>query len=156
MVSKFVKIIPKGLVSIVTALIICYLSLANNPLDVNKIHLFAGADKVAHAIMYFALTTAFIFDYLKFIYPHHTKLNKELALGFASIVFGVLMEAGQGLMDTGRDMSFMDGCFNAVGAILAFLIFHYFLMKRVRGYLRVHHYHRHHSHSLPFVADEKG
>lgn len=144
--KKFFKLLPVGLVSFIATAFVAYMSLSVNPMDVNDLPLFPGADKIAHIILYYFLTLAYIFDYSNHIYPHHIKLNIELALCASAFVLGVLMEAGQGFLDMGRSMSFYDGIANLVGVLLCFISEKLFIMKWYRDIMRTpHHHHYHHS-----------
>ena len=79
--AKFLKIIPNWVISTVVLLLIIYISLDSNPLDINSIILFEGADKLIHFIMYFVLCSAYIIDYAKSRMPHHTKIGPEISFG---------------------------------------------------------------------------
>ena len=76
--KNFIKSIPVGVLSALMILIVAYLSLDPDPLGEHDFHLFPGADKVAHFLMYLVTACIFIFDYAKFKLPHHTKWNLEL------------------------------------------------------------------------------
>ena len=143
---KFLKTIPTGMPSLLALVLLAYLSLAPNPFDVNEVHLFAGADKLVHVLMYGGTTLAFLFDYAKHRLPHHTKINIELALTATAMVIGIVMEILQLVMRLGRSFDFNDMVANCVGAALAMVAAHFWLIPVFRHSMLRYHHHRHHHH----------
>lgn len=141
---RFIKKIPAGLTSAIVTVLVLYFSLSAHPIGAEKIMWFKGADKMWHFIMYFVLTCIYYMDYIKYKYPHHTKLNGEaLAVAFA-IVLGGVLEVLQGLSGK-RTMDSADFWANTAGAIAAFLFVKFYFMSVFRRYLKPRHHH--HSHS---------
>lgn len=126
--------------------IILYLSLVKDPVPQPEILLFNGADKVAHVLMYLGATLVFILDYAKYRLPHHSRLNKELAITAGASMLGLLMEIAQLLMSNGRSYEISDWYADTAGAVAAFIIYRPWLMHKMRRYfLRMPRHHRHHS-----------
>lgn len=96
---------PVGILSAVFTLVILYLSLDPDPIKQPSFLSFYGADKIVHFLMYFALTSAYLFDYVILKYPHRTRTNKELALTAVAILLGGLIEVLQLYMGLGRSRS---------------------------------------------------
>ncbi len=144
---KLIKSIPAGIASALTCLLIAYLSLDPNPLDINDVPLFPGSDKLLHAIMYCCATVVFLLDYAKSRLPHHTKINNEVAITAATMVFGFVMEILQLVMRMGRSYDMLDVVANCIGAAMGFVAVRYWLMHRFRHMMLKHkHHHHHHSH----------
>lgn len=148
-IAKFYKAIPVWVTSIIILIIIAYCSLDSNPLDINSIKLFEGADKVIHFIMYFTLCTAFIFDYAKTRLPHHTKFSSEAAFTTFAFLIGFIMEILQAKISEFRVFDINDIIANTLGAVTALIIIKVWLMHKFRKamvplYVRRHHHHHHH------------
>ena len=148
--AKLLKVLPNWVLSTIVLLLIAYLTLDSNPLDINRYKLFKGADKIIHFIMYFALCSAYIIDYAKSRMPHHTKVGTELVFCFLCIAFGLLFEILQTVLTECRTYDPYDIIANAIGAIVAFLLFHFWALHQLRRYmvpLYMHRQHHHHHHS---------
>lgn len=145
--KKFILAIPVGVPSSIIIILITYLSLASNPLDINDISMFPGFDKLAHVIMYFGATCVFILDWANFKMPHHTKLNSELALTTFAILLGGLMEIAQLVMAQGRSFEVSDWFADIFGALAGWATIHFWFMHIFRKYLlrTSSHKHRHHN-----------
>ncbi|MBR5101923.1 MAG: VanZ family protein [Muribaculaceae bacterium] len=130
--KRFFLVIPNWTLSILGTLLVSYLSLAHDPFNLSRLHLFLSADKLAHFAMYFVLNAIYIFEYAKFVMPHHTRLNKELAITTWSALFGGFMEIGQLIMRNGRCFDYDDWIADALGAIVAFIVIRKWLMKHFR------------------------
>ena len=149
--AKFYKKIPSWVTSIIVMLSIAYVSLDPNPMDINSIKLFKGADKVVHFIMYFTLCSAFIFDYAKSRMPHHTKFSSEAAFTTFAFLYGLIMEILQAKLSEFRVFDVLDITANTMGALAALIIIKLWLMHIFRKamvplYVSRRH-HRHHSHT---------
>lgn len=98
-------------------LIIALLSLMPGN-ELPQIPLFAGADKLVHAVMYAGLAVLLIRPLLqlKFVYPYWFAVAISLAIG------GVI-EIVQGSLATGRSGSWFDFWANLGGALLGILFF---------------------------------
>ena len=146
--AKLIKAIPNWVLSTIVLLLIAYLTLDSNPLDINRYKLFEGADMIIHLMMYFALCSAYIIDYAKSRMPHHTKVSTELVFCFLCIAIGLLFEILQSVITDSRTYARYDVISNTAGAIVAFLMFHFWAMHKLRRYLvplSVPHHHPHSS-----------
>lgn len=146
--ARLYKWIPCGLSTVVVVGLIAYLSLDADPIGTSRVHLFRGADKVVHVIMYFVLSVVAVLDCAKPRLPHHLSLSVELAAVASAALFGVLMEICQGLMNQGRGMDYHDMIANAAGALLALGLLRWRLMHLFRRavvplYLHCHNRRRH-------------
>ena len=130
---------PVGILSAVFTLVILYLSLDPDPIKQPSFLSFYGADKIVHFLMYFALTSAYLFDYVILKYPHRTRTNKELALTAVAILLGGLIEVLQLYMGLGRSMSMGDFLADAAGAIIGLLFLKYCIIKKIRNIKHSHH-----------------
>lgn len=131
--KNFILSIPKGVPTIVMILVACYFSFAKNPLGLNAFRgSFPYAPQVGHLILYFFVALVFILDYAKSRLPHHSKINQEIGIAVAAAVLSLVLEIM--LM-----WSFTDNLQNvfasAIGALLAFLFYHFWLLHPMRHYL---------------------
>lgn len=105
-------------VSIVTALIL-YLTLFPDPLPEDTPPLFAGADKIVHAIMFWAMATAWMFDQYR---RHHTLSSRSMAIIISiTIALGGGVEMAQQLMGLGRGAELTDFVADCAGVTVASL-----------------------------------
>lgn len=104
----------KNILTILTALAILYLSLAGAG-SFQKVRIgIPHIDKVVHACMYFALTTAIIIENRKYL-----PLTKLISVALiAPLLYGILMEFLQMLTPT-RTGSFADALFDFAGILVA-------------------------------------
>lgn len=144
--KRLIKAIPVGLMSVLMILLVAYLSLDPNPLGEQQLQLFAGADKVAHFVLYLVTASVFIIDYAKFKLPHHTKLNLELLFMCCAMLLGLLMEIGQLILTNGRDYDVNDLVANCLGAATGFAWMHWYGLQKSRRWLLRSGYYRHHHH----------
>ena len=142
--KNLIKSIPVGGFSALMILLVAYLSLDPDPLGEQKLQLFAGADKVAHFLLYLFTACVFIFDYAKFKLPHHTKLNHELLFMCCAMLLGLLMEIGQLALSNGRVYDNVDLVANCLGAAAGFGWMHWRGLKKLRRWLLHSRHHRHH------------
>ena len=131
--KNFILSIPKGVPSILMILMACYFTFSKNPLGLNAFrNAFPYAPQIGHLVLYFIICLVFILDYAKARLPHHSKLNQELGITVATGVLSLLMEIS--LM-----WSFNDNLKNVfasvIGAGLAFLFYHFWLLHPMRHYL---------------------
>ncbi len=124
--------IPSWLSSAIVLSLTIYASLNDDPLRGHDFMLFKGADKCIQFLMYFAFTSALMFDYTKSKLPHHTKLNIELVLTFTSIVIGVVLEVLQSLLTDTRAFDAFDMIANSLGSICAFFAMRFWFCKKFR------------------------
>ena len=132
-INVIINRIPKGLMSLLIVMIVAYLSLDKNPFDANEVHLFEGADKVVHCIMYWVMTLIFMIDWAKFRYPKKiTVLSMWVCVALA-FAYSLLMEYLQDAMKLGRAASTNDAIANFIGTLLGFLLMKYVFFKRLYG-----------------------
>lgn len=141
-----IKIIPTWISSAIVFALIAYISLDSNPMDINRIKLFPGADKIIHFIMYFTFCTILILDYAKSKMPHHTKLNSEIAFTTFAFATGLAFEVLQGTITESRTFDVYDIMANTIGAISGFLFLKIWLMHKFRKLIVPLYQHRHHHH----------
>ena len=98
---------------------ILWLTLAPHPVPETQIELFEGADKVVHAIMFFALAFALIFDL--WIGKRKVSLITCLYAALAVTAFAAVDEWAQGAMGLGRTSDLLDFFADCSGILLALL-----------------------------------
>ena len=111
--------VKKNILSILVALIILYLSLANSE-TFKKVPLIdiPNFDKVIHFLMYFGLMSVIIFENRRTI-----KSNKQLFLvALIPLFYGILMELLQSALTSTRSCSFFDAVFNSIGIVVSILL----------------------------------
>lgn len=114
-----------------TALIagaILWLTLAPHPLPENDVQWFEGADKVVHAIMFFALTTAVLFDYRSGV--KSVRLKSVVSFSVGVVVFAALDEWAQGLMNMGRTTDPVDFLADCIGILVSSSLFSFIYIRR--------------------------
>jgi VanZ family protein len=111
--------IKKYKLTILVALIILYLSLANSQ-TFEKIPLvdIPDFDKVVHLGMYFVLMSVFIFENRKPI----INTSQLFLTGLIPLFYGVLMEILQATLTITRSGSFFDALADAAGVLLSILL----------------------------------
>lgn len=132
--KSFILSIPKGIPSLVMVLVVIFFTFAKNPLGINAFNVFPGAALVGHFILYFLLALVFILDYAKARLPHHSKINQEMVLSATAAVFSMLMEIGR-MWKTGFNYDLNNIFAASLGAIVAFLFYHFWLLHPMRHYL---------------------
>lgn len=133
--KKFLVKIPSGVLSGICIFVILYLTLAPKPLPDMDLKL-NYPDKIAHLLMFLIATCVFYFDYIKYRYPRHPRLDVFVAITLSSVIFGGLIELLQELMVMGRHQDIYDFVFNSIGAVLAFVIAELFLLKPCRSFIK--------------------
>lgn len=108
--------IKKNIFPIVIALVILILSITDSG-NFNKIRIshFRNADKIAHLLMYSALTFSLVL-------ANRNRLSKPLnyiVLALVPLFYGFLIEMAQKFFTTSRSGDFLDLCFNIIGITLA-------------------------------------
>jgi hypothetical protein len=113
------KMIKKNIFTILVALIILYLSLANSDTFENiPLVDLPDFDKVVHLGMYFVLMSVIIYENRKTI-----KSTPGLFLtGLIPLSYGILMEILQATLTVTRSGSVFDALADAVGVILSILL----------------------------------
>ena len=124
------KLLKKNIFSLITALIILYLSLA--PSDTfNKVSVFdlPFIDKIVHLCMYFGLTIVLLYENRSMM-----KRTKNLfLLSIIPFVYGILMEFLQSWLTETRHAEFFDALFDLFGILLALIswrLFFYLSRKK--------------------------
>ena len=134
--KSFILSIPNGLLSVIMILIVVFFTFANNPLGIKSLNIFPYAEQVGHLILYFITALVIIIDYAKSRLPHHSKINQEMAIAAMSGVLALVMEIGLMFYTRGHDDFQSENVFAAsIGAILAFLFYHFWLLHPFRHYL---------------------
>jgi VanZ family protein len=111
--------IKKNKFTILVALIILYLSLANSQ-TFEKIPLvdIPDFDKVVHLGMYFVLMSVLIFENRKTL----IKTSRLFLTGLIPLFYGILMEILQSTITLTRSGSFFDALADAAGVLFSILL----------------------------------
>ena len=122
------QIIKRGafVPTIVVLAVITYLSLAQDPVHTQGLHLFEGADKVVHGCMYLALVVVGSYDLYR---VGRFSIGGSLGWMVAAVVWGGVMELLQGAMGRGRSADWLDFAANSCGAVVGFLLSLYVLPR---------------------------
>jgi VanZ family protein len=120
--------IKKNIFTILVALIIMYLSLANSH-TFDKIPLVdvPDFDKVVHLGMYFGLMSVIILENRKTI----ISTVGLFLIGVIPLLYGILMEILQSMFTITRSGSIYDAIADAAGVLLSILL--WFWIKRVKN-----------------------
>lgn len=132
--KSFLLSIPKGLPSAIMILLMLFFTFGDNPLGVNSLKVFPYAEQVGHLVLYFFIALVFILDYAKARLPHHSKINQEIVLAATAGALALIMEIGL-MWKTGYNYDLKNIYAGAVGALLAFLFYHFWLLHPMRHYL---------------------
>jgi VanZ family protein len=111
--------LKKNILSVVTALVILYLSLASADTFSKVSHFgFPHFDKVVHICMYFGLMIVILFE-------NRFSLKNNRGMIFLSIIplsYGILMELLQSWLTTTRTGDIMDALFDLAGILVAVIV----------------------------------
>ena len=120
--------IKKNIFSILVALIILYLRLANSHTfdKVSSIIDFPNIDKVVHFGMYFSLMMVLVFENRKII----KGFRNLFIIGLIPFSFGILMEILQATLTVTRTGSVFDALANGAGILVS--IFLWLLIKPLK------------------------
>ncbi len=114
--------------------LVFFFTFTKNPLGINNLKIFPHAPLVGHFILYFLTALVFILDYAKSRLPHHSKINQEIAFAAVAAVMSLVMEIG--VMWKTNGFYDMNNVYAAtLGAALAFLFYHYWMLHPFRHYL---------------------
>jgi hypothetical protein len=102
---------------------------------VNALKVFPYAEQVGHMILYFIVALAFILDYAKARLPHHSKINQEIVLAATASVLALVMEISLMFYTAGLNYDLFNWGAATVGAAIAFLFYHFWLLHPMRHYL---------------------
>lgn len=128
---RFFKIWP-FVPTVLVFLVIAYLSLAEDPVHAEEIHLFEGADKVVHGCMYLGLVLVGCYDLYRLGFGFTP--GRLVAWLLVAIAWGGLMELLQGAMTLGRSADWFDFLANSCGALLGLLLGVWCLPRLFRRY----------------------
>ena len=113
------KMIKKNILSIIVALVIMYLSLANaHTFDKVTFFNFPGSDKIVHFCMYFGFMSVIIFENRKTI----KSTGQLFLIALIPFFYGVLMEILQSSLTTTRFGDVNDALANSVGIVVSLLL----------------------------------
>jgi VanZ family protein len=112
--------IKKNILSISTALVILYLSLASSE-TINKIPVFhfQGEDKIVHFVMYAFFTGVLLFENRNRIETGH----RLILFALIPFIFGASLELMQSLFTTTRSGSIFDLLANVSGILFSVIIY---------------------------------
>lgn len=117
-INSLLQYIPPYQPTIAVLVAVLYLTLLPQPLGEEEIHLFEGADKVIHFIMFGGLTGTFIFD--RWRIGHPLCVWQALLVALCSALLGALVEYLQYAMHFGRTGNDpMDVLANSIGSFTA-------------------------------------
>lgn len=123
--NKFLLKAPPYLATIVVTMSIIYLTLFPHPLPDGTPTLFPHADKIVHALMFWAFYTSFAIDRSReqFKDGAPTRLSgKWLSIIIATtITFGLAVEIAQSAMNLGRGGDLLDFLADIAGTLVASL-----------------------------------
>ncbi len=115
---KIIENIPPYQPTVAVLIAILYLTLLPQPLGEEDIHLFEGADKVVHFIMFGGLTGTYIFDRYRLSQP--LGIRGALLAALCSSLLGAVVEYLQYAMHMGRaGNDLYDALANTAGAFCA-------------------------------------
>lgn len=116
--------IKKNIFSILVAMIIMYLSLANAK-TFESISIFDSIpnfDKFVHVAMYFGLMSAILIEHRNSLQSR----RQSLIVGLIPFSYGVLMEILQSTLTQTRTGSVFDAMADAIGILISILIWFWF------------------------------
>lgn len=133
--KSFLLSIPKGVPSAIMIALVLFFTFTPNPLNINALKVFPFAEQVGHFVLYFVTALVFIFDYAKARLPHHSKVNKEIALAAIAATLSLAMEIALMIYTNGFNYDITNVYAAVVGAALAFVFYHFWLFHPFRHYL---------------------
>jgi VanZ family protein len=111
--------LKKNKFSIVSALVIMYLSLASSQsFDKVTFITIPHIDKIVHFGMYFGLMSVIILENRKIIY----KTGHLFLIGLIPLLYGIILEIMQSTLTLTRTGSFYDAFFNCAGILVSILL----------------------------------
>jgi VanZ family protein len=119
--------LKKKFFSLLVALIILYLSLANSR-SFDKVPLFEIPyfDKLVHFAMYFGLMLVIIFENRKYI----TSTRQLMLISTIPLIYGVVLEIMQAVLTSTRSGNILDALADGAGIFAAVLIGSVYLKRR--------------------------
>ncbi len=124
--------VKKNLISVLVALIIMYLSLANsNTFDKVSLFKIPYIDKIAHFSMYFLLMSTIIILNRNSI----NSIKNLFLIALIPMFYGIVIEILQITVTSSRSGNFLDIVFNSAGILLSILL--WILIKPlIKEYIR--------------------
>lgn len=110
--------LPSWVLSLLTTLVILWLTLMPDPLGDNTPILFPGADKVVHALMFGFLTVMILTDFSRKRGWRAAGRKTVAASALFSSLMGILIEVLQKVMDLGRGFEIADMMADITGAVI--------------------------------------
>lgn len=120
-ILKAIRIIPKGVCTLLTTALILWLTLAPHPVGDLDVPLFPGIDKVVHAIMFGWLTLMLCLDINKFT-DKTPSVRAVWMSAIAASLSGIGIEWLQNATELGRSFELADIGADCGGALLAAII----------------------------------
>ena len=117
--KRFLSKIPTGVLTVIVFAAIMWFTLVPHPTGKMSLSLFPGADKIAHGVMFFALTAALLTDIMKKQRWQALGLPVIGLTAFVTTIAGVIIEIAQRKMGLGRSFETLDIIADAAGAFLA-------------------------------------
>lgn len=117
-IKHHLGLLPAWILTIITGLIILWLTLAPHPLGDSEIHLFPGADKVVHALMFGFLTFMGLVDLTRGRDFSKIPPGTVLLISGLSTLLGVIIEFIQKSMNMGRSYDPRDIIADAIGSFI--------------------------------------
>lgn len=113
---KELSCLPRGIFTIITLLIILWLTLAPKPLGDEPPPLFPGADKLAHGLMFGFFTAMMSLDLQRKTGWKYERWSTVMLIATISTLTGVAIEFIQASMGLGRSFEYADMIADAAGA----------------------------------------
>jgi VanZ family protein len=111
-----IKLIRKNILSIITALIIMYVSLtSSSTFDEIDVFDIPHLDKIVHFGMYFILTMSLLFENRS----TNTRIRSQLLLAMIPLIYGILLEFAQSWFTATRSGDLFDGLFDLIGIVIS-------------------------------------
>lgn len=133
--KSFILSIPNGVLTVIAVLFVLVFTFVENPFGINALKIFPYAEQVGHFVLYLLVALVMIIDYAKARLPHHSKVNQEMAIAAATMVLALVMEIGLMFSTNGINYDILNVVAAALGAILAFVFYHFWLLHPLRHYL---------------------
>lgn len=115
--------------------IVLYCTFAPNPFGINALKSIPYAELIGHFLLYFTTALVIILDYAKARLPHHSKINQEIAIAAVSAVLALVMELSLMIYTNGFNYDLTNVYVATLGAALAFVFYHFWLLHPFRHYL---------------------
>lgn len=112
--------IPTWTMTCIVVAVVAWLTLASKPVGDMQPLLFKGADKIAHALMFAGIATAFMLDLHKH-YARRLTATCRVSACLIAAMLGIGSEMMQHAMHAGRTFEWGDVAADSIGALLAFI-----------------------------------